>query len=70
MIFQQQQYQLFDDLFNELAAPRLYSKSFVLETMVNHTENRPALHHRYRCRSTQLPEFNFREICAPLLQAN
>jgi glucose-6-phosphate isomerase len=35
--------------------------------IVNQTENRPALHHRYRC-PDPTPEFNFRKICAPLLQ--
>ncbi|MDA9690406.1 hypothetical protein N9U64_00830 [Pseudomonadota bacterium] len=64
--FSAAQYQLFDDLFNELAVQNSIQNLFA-GAMVNHTENRPALHHRYRALNP-IPEFNFREICAPLLQ--
>ena len=46
--FSTEQYQLFDTLFNELEVPRLYSTVFWHGDIVNQTENRPALHHRYR----------------------
>jgi len=64
--FSAAQYQLFDDLFNELAVQDSIQNLFA-GAMVNHTENRPALHHRYRA-PNPIPEFNFRKICAPLLQ--
>lgn len=64
--FSAAQYQLFDDLFNELEVQESIQNLFA-GAMVNHTENRPALHHLYRV-SNPIPEFNFRKICAPLLQ--
>ena len=64
--FSAAQYQLFDDLFNELAVQDSIQNLFA-GGMVNYTENRPALHHLYRAHNP-IPEFNFRKICAPLLQ--
>jgi len=64
--FSTEQYQLFDILFNELKVQDSIH-SLLAGDIVNQTENRPALHHRYRC-SDPTPEFNFRKICAPLLQ--
>jgi glucose-6-phosphate isomerase len=64
--FSTEQYQLFDTLFNELGVQDSIH-SLLAGGIVNQTENRPALHHRYRC-PDPTPEFNFRKICAPLLQ--
>ena len=64
--FSTEQYQLFDTLFNELEIQDSIH-SLLSGDIVNQTENRPALHHRYRC-PDPTPEFNFRKICAPLLQ--
>jgi len=64
--FSTEQYQLFDTLFNELEVQDSIH-SLLAGDIVNQTENRPALHHRYRCPDPTL-EFNFRKICAPLLQ--
>ena len=64
--FSSEQYQLFDTLFNELEVQDSIH-SLLAGDIVNQTENRPALHHRYRC-PDPTPEFNFRKICAPLLQ--
>jgi len=63
--FSTEQYQLFDALFDELEIQDSI-RSLLNGTIVNQTENRPALHHRYRC-SDPTPEFNFRKICAPLI---
>ncbi|MDB9838070.1 hypothetical protein OAC49_01650 [Gammaproteobacteria bacterium] len=60
------QYQLFDALFDELEIEDSI-RSFLNGAIVNQTENRPALHHRYRC-SDPIPDFNFKKICAPLLK--
>jgi glucose-6-phosphate isomerase len=64
--FSTEQYQLFDTLFNELEVQDSIH-SLLAGDIVNQTENRPALHHRYRCPEPS-PEFNFRKICDPLLQ--
>ena len=64
--FSTEQYQLFDTLFNELEVQDSIH-SLLAGDIVNQTENRPALHHRYRC-PDPTPEFNFRKICAPLVQ--
>ena len=64
--FSSEQYQLFDGLFNELEVQDAIQSLFVGD-IVNQTENRPALHHRYRA-PDPIPEFNFRKICAPLLK--
>jgi glucose-6-phosphate isomerase len=64
--FSTEEYQLFDTLFNELEVQDSIH-SLLAGDIVNQTENRPALHHRYRC-PDPTPEFNFRKICAPLLQ--
>jgi glucose-6-phosphate isomerase len=64
--FSTEQYQLFDTLFNELEVQDSIH-SLLSGDIVNQTENRPALHHRYRC-PDPTPEFNFRKICAPLVQ--
>jgi glucose-6-phosphate isomerase len=64
--FSSEQYQLFDGLFTELAVQDSIQSLFA-GAIVNQTENRPALHHRYRA-PDPTPEFNFRKICAPLLQ--
>ncbi|MDC1140634.1 hypothetical protein OAT48_00875 [Gammaproteobacteria bacterium] len=60
------QYQLFDALFDELDIQDSI-RSLLNGAIVNQTENRPALHHRYRC-SDPIPDFNFQKICAPLLK--
>ncbi|MDA8924621.1 hypothetical protein N9I84_00875 [Gammaproteobacteria bacterium] len=64
--FSSEQYQLFDGLFNELAVQDAIQSLFVGD-IVNQTENRPALHHRYRA-TDPIPEFNFKKICALLLK--
>ena len=53
-------------LFNELEVQDSIH-SLLAGDIVNQTENRPALHHRYRC-SDPTPDFNFKKICAPLLK--
>ena len=64
--FSTKQYQLFDTLFNELDVQNSIH-SLLAGDIVNQTENRPALHHRYRS-PDPTPEFNFRKICAPLIK--
>ena len=64
--FSTDQYQLFDNLFDELEIQDSI-RSLLNGAIVNQTENRPALHHRYRC-SDPIPDFNFQKICAPLLK--
>ena len=64
--FSTDQYQLFDTLFDELEIQDSI-RSLLNGAIVNQTENRPALHHRYRC-SDPTPDFNFKKICAPLLK--
>jgi len=64
--FSPRQYQLFDALFVELEIQDSIL-SLLNGAIVNQTENRPALHHRYRC-SDPTPDFNFKKICAPLLK--
>jgi len=64
--FSPEQYQLFDSLFNELEVQDSIH-SLMAGDIVNQTENRPALHHRYRC-PDPIPEFNFRKICGPLIK--
>ena len=64
--FSTDQYQLFDALFDELEIQDSI-RSLLNGAIVNQTENRPALHHRYRC-SDPIPDFNFKKICAPLLK--
>jgi len=64
--FSTEQYQLFDTLFNELEVQNSIH-SLLAGDIVNQTENRPALHHRYRS-PDPTPEFNFRKICAPLIR--
>jgi len=64
--FSTEQYQLFDTLFNELGIQdSIYS--LLAGTIVNLSENRPALHHRYRA-TDPISDFNFRKICAPLIK--
>ena len=63
--FSTEQYQLFDALFDELEIQDSI-RSLLNGAIVNQTENRPALHHRYRC-SDPTPDFNFKKICAPLI---
>jgi glucose-6-phosphate isomerase len=53
-------------LFNELAVQDAIQNLFVGD-IVNQTENRSALHHRYRA-TDPIPEFNFKKLCGPLLQ--
>ncbi|MDA9618340.1 hypothetical protein N9S77_03710 [Pseudomonadota bacterium] len=64
--FSNDQYQLFDSLFDELEVQDSI-QSLLNGAIVNQTENRPALHHRYRA-TDPIPEFNFKKICAPLLK--
>ena len=64
--FSTDQYQLFDTLFDELEIQDSI-RSLFNGDIVNQTENRPALHHRYRC-TDPIPDFNFKKICAPLLK--
>ena len=64
--FSTDQYQLFDALFDELEIQDSI-RNLLNGAIVNQTENRPALHHRYRC-SDPIPDFNFKKICAPLLK--
>ena len=64
--FSTEQYHLFDALFNELEVQDSIH-SLLAGDIVNQTENRPALHHLYRCPDPS-SEFNFRKICAPLIK--
>jgi len=64
--FSTEQYQLFDTLFNELEVQDSID-GLLAGAMVNHTENKPALHHRYRC-PDPTPEFDFKKICAPFIK--
>jgi len=64
--FSSEQYQLFDGLFNEVEVQDSIQRLFA-GAIANQTENRPALHHRYRA-PDPIPEFNFRKICGSLLQ--
>ena len=64
--FSTEQYQLFDTLFNELGVQNSIH-SLLSGAIVNQTENRPALHHRYRA-TDPIPDFNFSKICAPLIK--
>ena len=64
--FSTDQYQLFDALFDELEVQDSIRRH-LNGAIVNETENRPALHHRYRA-TDPIPEFNFKKICAPLLK--
>jgi glucose-6-phosphate isomerase len=64
--FSTDQYQLFDALFDGLEVQDSI-RSLLNGAIVNETENRSALHHRYRA-SDPIPEFNFKKICGPLLQ--
>ena len=64
--FSTDQYQLFDALFDELEVQDSI-RSLLNGAIVNETEKRPALHHRYRA-TDPIPEFNFKKICAPLLK--
>ena len=64
--FSSEQYQLFDTLFNELGVQNSIH-SLLAGDIVNQTENRPALHHRYRA-PDPIPEFNFRKICGSLIK--
>ncbi|MDA9762858.1 hypothetical protein N9D36_02905 [Gammaproteobacteria bacterium] len=64
--FSPEQYQLFDILFNELGVQNSIHSLLAGDT-VNQTENRPALHHRYRA-PDPIPEFNFRKICGSLIK--
>ena len=64
--FSTDQYQLFNALFDGLEIQDSI-RSLLNGAIVNQTENRPALHHRYRC-SDPTPDFNFKKICAPLLK--
>ena len=64
--FSTDQYQLFDALFDELEIQDSI-RSLLNGAIVNQTENRPALHHRYRA-TDPIPEFNFKKLCGPLLQ--
>jgi glucose-6-phosphate isomerase len=64
--FSTEQYQLFDTLFNELEVQDSIH-SLLSGAIVNQTENRPALHHRYRSLDPT-PEFNIKKICAPLIK--
>jgi len=63
--FTSEQYHLFDELFSELDVQDLIEGLFAGD-IVNTTESRPALHHRYR-EPKPSPDFNFKKICAPLL---
>jgi len=64
--FSSEQYQIFDDLFSELDVTDSIQRLFAGE-IVNKTEGRQALHHRYRA-PLPIPEFDYKKICAPLLQ--
>ena len=64
--FSTEQYKPLDGLFDELAVQDSIQSLFA-GTIVNQTENRSALHHRYRA-PDPIPEFNFRKICGTLLQ--
>jgi glucose-6-phosphate isomerase len=64
--FSTEQYQLFDGLFDELEIQKSI-ESLLAGDIINLTEGRPALHHRYRS-PDPIPDFNFRKICAPLIK--
>ena len=64
--FSFQHYQIFDELANKLDLQGSLEDLFSGE-VVNKTENRPALHHRYR-NLNQSQEFNFKKITEPFIQ--
>jgi len=64
--FSTKQYHLFDALFNELEVQDSIH-GLLAGAIVNQSENRPALHHLYRCPDPS-SKFNFRKICAPLIK--
>ena len=64
--FSTDQYQLFNALFDGLEIQDSI-RSLLNGAIVNQTENRPALHHRYRC-PDPTPDFNFKKTCTPLLK--
>ena len=59
------EFKLFDELFNELNINESINNLFEGKK-INHTEDRPALHHFYRSRSPK-KDFNFLKICKPFL---
>ena len=63
--FSSEQYKLFDALFDELCVKESAKDLFEGE-VVNMTEGKPALHHKYRS-NTPPPEFNFKKISKLLI---
>ena len=64
--FSSEQFKLLDSLFNELSIDESIQDLFIGK-VVNSTEVRPALHHKYRStKPTQ--EFDFKKICQPFIQ--
>ena len=64
--FSSVEFKLFDILFDEMSVQESVSNLFN-EKILNTTEGRPALHHKYREYNPAL-EFDFRKICQPLLR--
>ena len=64
--FSSVEFKLFDILFDEMSVQESISNLFN-EKILNTTEGRPALHHKYR-ESNPVLEFDFRKICQPLLR--
>ncbi|MDA9964390.1 hypothetical protein N9D94_01140 [Gammaproteobacteria bacterium] len=64
--FSSQHYKIFDELAFKLDLQGSIDDLFAGE-VVNKTENRPALHHKYRI-NQQLQEFNFKKITEPFIK--
>ncbi len=64
--FSSQHYKIFDDLAFELGLQESIDSLF-REKIVNKTENRPALHHKYRS-NQESEDFNFKKITEPFIK--
>ena len=64
--FSSTEFKLFDALFDEISAQDSINSLFDGK-ILNTTEGRPALHHKYRENNPSL-EFDFQKICKPLLR--
>ena len=63
--FSSAEFKLFDALFEEMSVKNSINNLFD-GRILNSTEGRPALHHKYR-EINPSPEFDFKKICQPLL---
>ncbi len=64
--FSYQHYKLFNEIAFKLNIQRSIEDLYA-GRITNQTENRPALHHKYRT-NPKLPDFNFKKITKPIIQ--